>query len=550
MKASFISGHIVDVLNKTIFDGTVVVENNKIVEIRKEEVPSYAPYILPGFVDSHIHIESTLLTPEHYAALAVSKGVLAVVSDPHEIANVTGLEGVNFMIDNGKKVHFHFYFGASPCVPCTGFETAGAALDSKDIEELLKRDEIYGVAEFMNAFGVVNGDKECMAKLEAARKAGKPVDGHAPGLTGNSLKFYAAHGITSDHECASLEEGKERIANGMLVQIRQGSAAEDYEILAPLLADNPGKVMFCSDDKYPNELLEGYLDQMVAHSVEKGYPMWNVLEAACVTPVKHYNLKHGLLQKGDNADFILVDNLKNFNVLESWVDGSKVYAGGKIIEKNFCKDTTPTVTFPNKFAAEKITVEDLKVPCKGKKMKVITARDLSLRTGVEIVTPKVENGCVVSDVENDVLKIVVYNRYTKAKPQVAFIKGFQLKCGAMGSTISHDSHNIVAIGATDQDIVNVINILIEYKGGLLIADGMSVSGLALPVAGLMSPLDGDVVAKKYAALRLMAQSQGCPFNAPFMTMAFMSLPVIPDLKITDKGLFDVNSFSFTNLMEQ
>lgn len=549
MDSFSVSGHIVDVLNRTIYDGTVVIEGNRISEIRKEEVPSYAPYIMPGFTDSHIHIESTLLTPEHYAALAVSKGVIAVVSDPHEIANVTGLDGVNFMIENGKKVHFHFYFGASPCVPCTGFETAGARLDSKDIETLLKRDEIYGVAEFMNAFGVINGDKECMAKLNAARKAGKPVDGHAPGLTGNALARYAAHGISSDHECANLEEGKERIANGMLVQIRQGSAAEDYDTLAPLLADNPGKVMFCSDDKYPNELLEGYLDQMVAQSVEKGYPMWNVLEAACVTPVQHYKLKHGLLRKGDNADFILVDNLRDFNVLESWIDGAKVFAGGKVVEKNFIRDTAPTTAFPNKFAAEKIKVDDLKVPCTGGRLKVITARDLSLRTGVEFVTPKVEDGCVVSDVENDVLKIVVYNRYEKAKPQVAFIKGFQLKCGAMGSTISHDSHNIVAIGATDQDIVNVINILIEYKGGLLIADGMSVSGLALPVAGLMSPLDGEVVAKKYAALRLMAQSQGCPFNAPFMTMAFMSLPVIPELKITDKGLFDVNKFAFTDLME-
>lgn len=542
------SGHIVDAVNKVQFDGTVEVADGKIVSVKVESVPGDAPYIMPGFVDSHIHIESTLLTPENYAALAVTKGLVAVVTDPHEIVNVTGLEGFEFMVRNGRKVHFHFNFGAPPCVPCTGFETAGAAIGSKDIEDLLKRDEVYGISEFMNAFGVLTGDDECMAKLDAARKAGKPVDGHAPGLSGDDLLRYARAGISSDHECISLEEGRDRIRCGMLVQIREGSAAGDFGALSPLLAESEDMLMFCSDDKYPNELKEGYIDAMVREALAKGYPLWNVLNAACVTPVLHYGLKSGLLRKGDNADFIVVDNLKDFNVLETYIDGIRVYGDGALCRDDFVRDNTVEQEFPNQFSAEYITADDLKVPYDGiSRLKVIVAEDLSLRTGIEVVTPKVVDGYAVQDVENDILKIVVYNRYVKAAPRVAFIKGFSLKNGAIGSTIAHDSHNIIAIGISDDDIVHVINTLIDSKGGLLICDGHSISGIKLPVAGLMSPLDGDTIAIKYSALKTMARSQGCPFNAPFMTMAFMALPVIPDLKLTDKGLFDVGKFEFTSL---
>lgn len=541
------SGHIVDVVGRVVFDGTVEVSDGRIVSIVKDTVPSNAPYIMPGFVDSHIHIESTLLTPEHFAELAVTKGLVAVVTDPHEIVNVTGLDGFEFMVRNGRKVHFHFNFGVPPCVPCTNFETAGAVVDSADIERLLARDEVYGIAEFMNAFGVLNADGECMAKLEAARKAGKPVDGHAPGLRGDALRRYAEAGISTDHESESLDEGRERIRYGMLVQIREGSAAGDFKVLSPLLAEYDDKLMFCSDDKYPNELKEGYIDAMVRDAIALGYPIWNVLNAACVTPVLHYGLRSGILREGDNADFIVVDNMKDFNVLETYIDGIRVYGDGALCKDDFTVDTSEETSFPNSFSAEHITAEDLRVPVAGERLKVITAEDLSLRTGLELVTPKVEDGCAVQDVENDILKIVVYNRYVKARPQVAFIKGFGLRSGAMGSTIAHDSHNIIAIGASDAEIVNVINTLVDYKGGLLICDGHSISGIRLPVAGLMSSLDGDTVAQNYSALKSMALSQGCPFNAPFMTMAFMALPVIPDLKLTDKGLFDVTKFEFTNL---
>lgn len=543
-----ISGHIVDALRKEQYDGTLVIEDGRIKEIIRQAVPEDAPFILPGFIDSHIHIESTLLIPEKYAGLAVTKGVVAIVSDPHEIANVTGLEGVNFMIDNGRKVRFHFNFGASPCVPCTPFETAGAELDAKDMEALLERDDIYGMAEFMNAVGVVYKDPVCMAKLEAARKAGKPVDGHAPGLSGDFLKQYAEAGISTDHECVSIEEGRERLQLGMYLQIREGSASSDFETLSPLLSESEDHLMFCSDDKYPNELMEGYIDKMVRDSVRKGHPLWNILNAACVTPVKHYGLKHGLLQSGDSADFITVDNLQDFNVTGTYIDGMQVF-DGSLIKENFIADPEPTTTWPNKFAASSICAEDLKVIPSGKELKVITAQDLSLRTGVELAAPRIKDGAVAADPDSDILKLVVYNRYSESKPQVAFIKGFQLECGAMASTIAHDSHNIVAIGTDDGEIVKVINRLVELKGGIVISDGRQTKEIALPIAGLMSPVDGEEMAKQYAELKAQAQEQGCPFNAPFMTMAFMALPVIPDIKLTDKGLFDAVAFQFTPLMQ-
>lgn len=549
MKNYQVGGHIVDVVNKRLFDGTINVVDGRISEIRECPVPQDAPYIMPGFVDSHIHIESTLLSPAQYAALAVTKGVVAIATDPHEIANVCGMEGMDFMMGNAAKVRFHFHFGAPSCVPCTGFETAGAVLDHNDIASLLKKDEVYGVAEFMNAFGVVSGDPECQAKLKAARDAGKPVDGHAPGIGGDMLRNYAAAGITTDHECVTLEEGQERLDCGIKVQIREGSAASDFEALSPLLASNGDNLMFCSDDKYPNELKEGYIDTMVSKSVKKGYPLWNVLNAACLTPAIHYNMKHGLLREGDAADFIVVDSLTNFNVLATYIDGVKVFGEGSLVKEAFFIDDTPESGYPNKFAAERIAASDLSVKKTGEVLKVMVARDLSLRTGLEMTAPKTENGFVVPDIDRDILKLVVYNRYVKAAPQVAFIKGFNLKSGAMASTIAHDSHNIIAIGTSDEEIAKVINALVEIKGGIAISDGRTMNSLPLPIAGLMTPEDGDKVAEKYRLLKRQASVQGCPFNAPYMTMAFMALPVIPDIKLTDKGLFDATTFTFTSLME-
>ena len=543
-----ISGHIVDVFNKNIFDGTIIVEEGKIREAVHSAVPADAPYVMPGFTDAHIHIESTLLTPENYARAAVSKGVVAVVADPHEIANVCGLEGIEFMMDNGRKSKFHFNFCAPSCVPCTTFETSGARIGHSDIAALLEKDEICAVAEFMNAFGVLTGDPECKAKLDAARRAGKKVDGHAPGMSREDLFKYAAAGISTDHECVSLKEALDHLDAGMKVIIREGSASCDFEALSPLLADHPGQLMFCSDDKYPDELMDGYIDKMVSRAVAMGYPLWNVLDAACVTPVTHYGLRHGLLRQGDSADFIIVDNLRDFNVLATFITGEQVFSSDCRNQHNpgcNCREKG----WPNVFKAEKIAEEDIQVhwdttKAPDARIKVIKAEDLSIRTGTMHAVPKVCGDRIVADTDDDILKIVVYSRYGHGRPQTAFIHGFGLKRGAMASSIAHDSHNIVAIGTSDKDIVSAINRLIELKGGIIVCDGEESHELPLPVGGLMSDLDCITVAERYRKLKKQAKLQGCPFNAAFMTLSFMCLPVIPELKLTDKGLFDATRFEF------
>lgn len=542
-----IKGHIVDVLNRRLFDGEIEFENGKIVRITETAVPDNAPYIMPGFYDSHIHIESTLLTPEHYARLAVEQGTIGVITDPHEIANVLGIDGVNYMIDSGKKVRFHFHFAAPACVPATPFETSGATVDSQMVAELLKRDEVYGLGEMMNVPGVLANDAETMAKINATLAAGKIVDGHSPALSGDNLKKYCAAGISTDHECTTLAEARERVKLGMTIQIREGSAACDFDALAPIIAEAPGQVMFCSDDKYPDEIDSGYLNAMCRRAVQRGLPLWDVLTAACVTPLKLYGLKHGLLQVGDNADFIVVDNLQEFNLQETYIDGYHVVDDGLCTDQIVIDNTPIDTDYPNHFLAEKITVGDIEVPAHEGRLKVIGTTEGSLLTTQMLLEPKIENGMVVSDIPHDVLKLVCLSRHSKAKPAVGFIHGFGLRRGAIASTIGHDSHNIIALGATDDDIVRAINTIIDMKGGLIVIDGKDMVELALPIAGLMSYRNGARVAKRHSQLKNFAERLGCKYKAPFMTMAFMSLSVIPELKLTDKGLFDATKFEFTDL---
>lgn len=546
-----VSGHIADVASRSFVDGTLYVSDGVVSDIVPGAVPQDAPYVLPGLVDAHIHIESTLMTPAAYAALAVEKGVVAVCADPHEIANVAGMEGIDAMMRSGRRVRFHFNFEAPSCVPCTGFETSGACLGPEELAELLRRDGICCEGEFMNAFGVVSGDPVCLAKIKAAKDAGKPVDGHAPGVEGDMLKTYVAAGISTDHECTTIAQARERLALGMKIIIREGSAACDYDALSPLLAEHSGSLMFCSDDKYPDELQEGYIDALVRRSIAAGYPVWNVLAAACITPVEHYGLRHGLLRKGDGADFIVVDSLGKFNVQATYIDGRKVWDGRRIDEDAFVLDPAPEKELPNRFAAAPLSEKDIEVPYEGGRLKVIVAEDLSLLTGKVLVEPKVEGGCVVADPDADVLKLIVYNRYVPAAPAVAFIKGFALRGGAMASTIAHDSHNIVAIGCDDASIVRAVNSLVQMRGGMVVCapDG-EVCGMPLPFGGLMSPDDGHELSRTYVRLKAEVARLGCPLNAPFMTMAFMALPVIPALKLSDKGLFDVATFSFTSLFEK
>lgn len=544
MNSQKFSGNIVDLVNEKIFKGTAHIENGHIKSIVADESVTEDQYILPGLIDSHIHIESSMLIPSEFARVAVTHGTVATVSDPHEIANVLGIDGIKYMIANGKLVPFKFYFGASACVPATPFETAGNKIGHEELEELLSMDEIKYLSEMMNFPGVINRDDFEMKKIEIARKYGKPADGHAPGVKGEDAKKYIEAGISTDHECFTMEEALEKIKYGMKIQIREGSAAKNFEALIGLMKDHSDKVLFCSDDKHPDDLVDGHINQMYKRAIAAGFDPLKVLKSIVINPVNHYNLEVGLLQTGDTADFIIVDSLEEFNIKETYIDGIKVYDGQKTLIKPVVVDT------PNLFKAEKLSAEKISIPHQGGKLKVIKAFDGELITGLEEFDPKIANGEVVSDIDNDVLKIVVLNRYEKAPPAVAFITGFGFQKGAIASSVAHDSHNIVAVGTSDEDITRAINLVIDVKGGVVAVSENEEKVLPLPVAGLMSNVDSWVVAKKYHEIDKMAHQMGSKLRAPFMTLSFMALLVIPNIKLSDKGLFDGTTFSFTNLFSK
>ena len=544
MNNSFtIGGQIVDLVNSRIFSGVVVVEDGKIKRIEEQPVGN-TRYIMPGFVDAHVHIESSMLVPSEFARLATCHGTVATVSDPHEIANVLGKEGVKYMVENGKKVPFKFFFGAPSCVPATTFESTGCTLNSKDIDDLLASNDIYYLSEMMNYPGVIFEDREVMEKIAAAKRHGKPIDGHAPAVTGVDLQKYVSAGITTDHECFSLAGALEKISLGMKILIREGSAAKNFEALIPLMATHPERLMFCSDDKHPNELVEGHIDELVRRAIALGYNVIDVLKAASLNAVRHYKLNVGLLQQGDDADFIVVDDLRSPIARQTYIKGELVAENGT---SNINYKETET---PNQFKAEYLHADDLFVPDKEMRIKVIECIDGQLITKSFFTEPKVENGNLVSDVEHDILKIVVINRYHPSKPAVAFIKGFGLRRGALASSVAHDSHNIVAVGVNDKDILHAVNLLIEHGGGVTAYCNTEMVAVPLPVAGLMTNEDGYEVAAAYQNVDALAKRLGSTLYAPFMTLAFMALLVIPEMKISDKGLFDVTKFDFTPLFEK
>ncbi len=544
MSSFTISGQLTDLFQRRIYPAIITVKNGYIAAI--EEVAS-APskYILPGFVDAHIHIESSMLVPSAFAHMAVVHGTVATVSDPHEIANVMGMEGVQFMIDNSKQSPFKFFFGAPSCVPATGFETAGYTLDADAVKELLNNDDIWYLSEVMNYPGVLHGDAQVAAKIAAARAAGKPVDGHAPGMRGADVVKYAAAGITTDHECFKLDEALDKIAAGMSILIREGSAAKNFEALCELIQLHPDKVMFCSDDKHPDELVLHHINALVERAVKKGYDLFDVLRAACVNPVYHYDLPVGLLQVHHPADFIVVKDLEHFGVLQAFIGGNMVARNGKSL-----MDEVPFLPI-NNFKAEKRTAIDFRIKARSETpvIRVIEAIEGQLVTNGTEAKGKVENGYLVSDTEQDILKIAVVNRYEPSAPAaVAFVKNFGLKIGAIASTVAHDSHNIIAVGTNDDSICAAVNRLVECKGGIAVAaDGNTVSSMPLEVAGLMSVKGGREVAADYSQLDAAAKKLGCRLHAPFMTLSFMALLVIPALKLSDKGLFDGARFEFTHV---
>lgn len=537
-KPSSVSGQIVDISNRTIYGGTVFIKDGRISRIEPNG-QSDGPYILPGFTDAHIHIESSMLVPYEFARLALPHGTVATVSDPHEIANVLGVEGVTYMLENAKHARLKFHFGAPSCVPATGFETAGAVIDAHDIETLMRREDIYYLSEMMNYPGVLFQDPEVMRKLEVARQTGKPIDGHAPGLRGEDARLYASHGITTDHECFTLDEALDKIALGMKILIREGSAARNYDGLHPLLESHPRWCMLCSDDMHPDELILGHINRLVARSVALGYDLFNVLEAACVHPVIHYGLRSGLLRADDPADFIIVKDLIHFDVESTYIDGECVAEHGRCLLPEKSHHTI------NRFEARQVTPADFQLLAKSDTIRVIDAHDGQLVTSESIHPALIHDGMAIADSSRDILKIAVVNRYNQEAPGIAFIRNFGIRQGAIASSVAHDSHNIIVVGTDDESLAAAVNLVMENMGGLSAVDESSTMALGLPVAGLMSDKDGLAVGKAYADIDRMAKKMGSTLRAPFMSLSFMALLVIPQLKLSDKGLFDGTAFRFS-----
>lgn len=540
-----ISGNVVDIRNQHIYAAEVTVTDGIISAINPTPGINQDGFILPGFIDSHVHIESSMLVPSEFARLAVVHGTVGTVSDPHEIANVCGIDGVDYMINNGKTVPFKFNFGAPSCVPATDFETAGASLDADAVTALLQRQEIKYLSEMMNFPGVLTGDNEVMKKIAATHKLLKPVDGHAPGLRGDTAKQYIAAGITTDHECFTREEALDKLMNGMKIIIREGSAARNFDALADLLHEYPRQMMFCSDDKHPDSLVLGHINDLCARAVAKGIDVFNVLMAACINPVEHYKLDIGLLNIGDPADFIVVNDLQHFVVRKTFINGELVAEAGKSLIQ------TAKAPILNNFNCSLTHTEDFSFPVSNEPLiHVIEALDGQLITNKLSVEPNEmlapDGKSYISNAGKDILKIVVVNRYRQAPIAKGFIKNTGLKQGAIASSVAHDSHNIVAVGVDDESLCKAVNLVITHQGGVSLAHHDVEMVVPLPVAGLMSNEDGYHVAQEYSQIDKQAKETGSTLSSPFMTLSFMALLVIPHIKLSDRGLFDGDQFTFIN----
>lgn len=539
--------NVVQIQHRRVEPAEIKWEAGRITSVRPTPDAKPSTYVLPGFVDAHVHVESSMLAPTEFARAAVVHGVVATVSDPHEIGNVLGMAGVEYMLRNAAQSPFKFCFGAPSCVPATTFETAGATITTAEVEQLLADPRIGYLSEMMNFPGILNGDPDCLAKVAAAQRVGKPVDGHAPGLRGEAAKAYVAAGMTTDHECFTKEEARDKLAAGCKIAIREGSAARNFDALHTLIGEHPGMTMLCSDDKHPDELLVSHINGLVRRAVAAGIDLYEVLRAACVTPVEHYSLAVGLLQVGDPADFIEVDSLEAFNVLRTWIDGECVAENG--VTK--LPRIEPEVA--NHFEPREVSEQEIAVPVSNdSSLRVIEAIDGQLVTNCLSESARVEDGHAQSDPSRDLLKLVVVNRYSAAPPAVAFIKNFGLSRGALASSVAHDSHNVIAVGVADADLVDAINLVMESRGGLSAACNTDkvAKVLPLPIAGLMATGTCAEVGEAYGELDRVVKQWGSPLRAPYMTLSFMALLVIPELKLSDLGLFDGGRFEFVSLLEQ
>ena len=536
LKAQF-----VDISNRKIYPVLLSLSSSKIQNIEPIAPEAGLPFLMPGFIDAHVHVESSMLVPSEFARLAVVHGTVATISDPHEIANVCGMAGVDYMIENGKQVPFKFYFGAPSCVPATPFETAGGEINVANIEELMSRPEIHYLAEMMNWPGTVNQDPVVMEKIRIAQKHGKPIDGHAPGLKGELAEKYVKAGPSTDHECFTYAEALGKIKLGMKIAIREGSAAKNFEALIDLMDDYSDMLFFCSDDKHPDSLAVSHINELAARAIAKGKDLFDVLKVACLNPISHYSMEVGQLRKDDPADFILVKDLEKFEVIATYINGEKIAEKGKTliprIENKLINNFNTSLKKP----------ADFQIPAKGPKVRVIEALDGQLITPEISGKILIKDGLAESNPEEDILKITVVNRYEDAAPAVAFIKNFGLKSGAIASSVGHDSHNIIAVGVDDESICRAVNLIIAAKGGVSAVFEGKEEILPLPVGGIMSAEDGYDVAKAYSRIDLISKEMGSTLNSPFMTLSFMGLLVIPDLKLSDKGLFNGQKFEFTEV---
>lgn len=535
-----VKSNLIDLISNETYAAEVSVTKGKITAIQRIS-ETLDTYILPGFIDAHVHIESSMLVPSEFARIAVKHGTVGTISDPHEIANVLGIAGVEYMIDNAHQVPFHFYFGAPSCVPATNFETAGATINADAIDELLSRKEIVYLAEMMNFPGVIYNDEEVVKKLASAKKHGKPIDGHAPGLVGDEMKTYFNAGITTDHESFGYDEALEKLQHGVKIMIREGSAAKNFETLIPLLKDYPEQIMFCCDDKHPDNLIESHINEHVKRALSKGHDLYHVLRAASYNVIKHYNLPIGLLQIGDSADFIEIDNLTDFTILKTYINGEIVGENGT----SFIKSVQSPVV--NNFHCSLKEPSDFKIKSESSKIRVIEALDGQLISNEIHAESNIINGYAESNTEEDILKIAVVNRYSDAPIATAFIKNIGLKTGAIASCVAHDCHNIVVVGTNDDDMCKAVNAIIKAKGGISLATKTEELVLELPIAGIMTNLPAEDVAASYITLDRRAKELGSTLRAPYMTLSFMALLVIPELKLSDKGLFNGRKFEFTDV---
>ncbi len=536
-----ISGNIVDIINKSIYKGIISINNKGIICSIQPSANVDNVLVLPGFIDSHVHIESSMVTPFQFSLPAVSHGTIGVLADPHEIANILGIKGINFMLENAKNTPLNIFFGIPSCVPATAFDINGYKLTSKDIENLFLSDNFYFLSEMMNYPGVIGNDKEIAEKLKVAKKYNKVIDGHAPGLLGNDLIKYISAGISTDHECYNIDEAIEKIKLGMKVMIREGSAAKNFNNLAPLIDLFPDMVMLCTDDSHPDDLINGHIDLLVRKAIKGGLDLFNVLKAACINPIIHYNLPVGMLQPGDRADFIIIDDFDKLNILSMYINGRCIFSNEKVHLEN------PAPLKINNFNTNKIGLKDIEIKSRGNNIHIIELVKDEIITKHSVEKSYLIDGFVSQNLENDLLKIVYYNRYRPSDPQVGFVRNFGLKSGAIAQTIAHDSHNIVAIGCDDKDLILAINRIVELKGGIVYQDNDYSIEIPLEIGGIMSNDSIDIIAKKYTQITKLLKNKGCKHTSPLMTLSFIALIVIPEIKIGDLGIFDVKEFKFIDL---